>query len=137
MRAFSSVSTQAHRLPACTRARRSRRAVQACASPQIDRRDVFLSVCGAALATTTPAFAELTTLYGLATPPTSYGGYGGNLNEAPKYKFDYPDTWKQLTVNKVQKVSPSTQLACKWPIAPQSTLVNPPQPGFSLSPHAV
>lgn len=53
-----------------------------------------------------PALAdtELTTLYGLASPPTSYGGYGGNVKEAPKYKFDYPDTWKQLTVNKVQKV---------------------------------
>lgn len=53
-----------------------------------------------------PALAdtELATLYGLATPPTSYGGYGGNVKEDPKYKFDYPETWKQLTVNKVQKV---------------------------------
>eukprot|EP00892_Ulva_mutabilis_P002595 jgi/Ulvmu1/12336/UM089_0020.1 len=49
------------------------------------------------------AEAELVTLYGLATPPTSYGGYGGNVKEAPKYKFDYPEGWKQLTVNKVQK----------------------------------
>jgi hypothetical protein len=50
------------------------------------------------------AEVELTTLYGLATPPTSYGGYGGNVKEAPKYKFLYPASWKELTVNKVQKV---------------------------------
>jgi len=45
----------------------------------------------------------LTTFYGLDTPPTSYGGYGGNANEAPRYKFQYPQSWKPQTVNKTMK----------------------------------
>lgn len=45
----------------------------------------------------------LETYYGLATPPTSYGGYGGNANEDPKYSFSYPANWKITAVNKVQK----------------------------------
>lgn len=73
--------------------------------PTLGRRGALASLV-ALTAAQHPALAdvELTTLYGLATPPTSYGGYGGNVKESPKYKFDYPDTWKQLTVNKVQKV---------------------------------
>ena len=47
--------------------------------------------------------AELETFYGKATPPTSYGGYGGNAEEIPKYKFDYPVNWTFQPVNKVQK----------------------------------
>lgn len=51
-----------------------------------------------------PSFAvELDTYYGKATPPTSYGGYGGNADEKPKYRFDYPVEWKFQSVNKVQK----------------------------------
>lgn len=55
--------------------------------------------------TKTVAFAaeELETFYGYATPPTSYGGYGGNANEPPKYTFQYPSDWKPKTVNKVEK----------------------------------
>lgn len=71
------------------------------------RRLILTTVATAGIiAAADPAIAdvEFTTLYGLATPPTSYGGYGGNVKEAPKYKFDYPSTWKELTVNKVQKV---------------------------------
>lgn len=45
----------------------------------------------------------LATYYGMDTPPTSYGGYGGNANEPPKYSFQYPETWKLQSVNKVQK----------------------------------
>lgn len=37
---------------------------------------------------------EIATFYGMATPPTSYGGYGGNANEKPKYAFEYPMGWK-------------------------------------------
>jgi len=46
---------------------------------------------------------ELETYYGKATPPTSYGGYGGNADETPKYRFDYPANWTFQSVNKVQK----------------------------------
>jgi len=46
---------------------------------------------------------ELETYYGKATPPTSYGGYGGNADETPKYRFDYPANWIFQSVNKVQK----------------------------------
>jgi hypothetical protein len=41
--------------------------------------------------------------YGLATPPTSYGGYGGNAKEAAKYTFEYPAAWKKQAPNKVEK----------------------------------
>lgn len=72
------------------------------------RRTILATLATAVAVSAAPASAEvpeLTTLYGLATPPTSYGGYGGNVKEAPKYKFLYPASWKELTVNKVQKVS--------------------------------
>lgn len=38
---------------------------------------------------------------GMATPPTSYGGYGGNANEKPKYTFEYPAGWKTEVPSKV------------------------------------
>jgi hypothetical protein len=72
------------------------------------RRDVLLAVSGVALTVLgLPAHAdvvELSTLYGMDTPPASYGGYGGNSKESPRYKFSYPESWKKVTVNKVQKV---------------------------------
>lgn len=106
MRAFSCKSIRRVPSTGCRQQRKAARRVQTLAIPQYDRRGVMLAVCGATLTAGSPAFAvDLTTLYGMATPPTSYGGYGGNSKEDPKYKFDYPDTWKQLTVNKVQKVS--------------------------------
>lgn len=41
---------------------------------------------------------------GLATPPTSYGGYGGNdPNATPKYSFEYPNGWKSEVPNKTEK----------------------------------
>ena len=39
--------------------------------------------------------------YGMASPPTSYGGYGGNANEKPKYTFEYPTGWKSEQPSKV------------------------------------
>jgi hypothetical protein len=106
MRAFSSKSR------VCAGVFRPRhlpgsRNVSVSANFSLARRDAMLTLCGVALtASAAPAVAEveLATLYGLATPPTSYGGYGGNKDEAPKYSFVYPATWKRLTVNKVQKV---------------------------------
>lgn len=53
-----------------------------------------------------PALAEggeYETFYGTATPPTSYGGYGGNADEESKYKFEYPAGWKIAAPNKVEK----------------------------------
>lgn len=47
--------------------------------------------------------AEYQTLLGMATPPTSYGGYGGNANEKPKYSFEYPTGWKTEVPSKVEK----------------------------------
>lgn len=58
---------------------------------------VILPVVGPASA------VEYKTFYGLATPPTSYGGYGGNAKEEPKYTFEYPATWKEDVPNKVEK----------------------------------
>ncbi|KAL6772378.1 hypothetical protein ACKKBG_A29985 [Auxenochlorella protothecoides x Auxenochlorella symbiontica] len=53
-----------------------------------------------------PAHAEgeeYKVFYGLASPPTSYGGYGGNAKEDAKYTFEYPIYWKSEVVNKVSK----------------------------------
>lgn len=44
---------------------------------------------------------EFSTLLGMASPPTSYGGYGGNANEKPKYTFEYPTGWKSEVPSKV------------------------------------
>jgi len=46
---------------------------------------------------------EYSTFLGFATPPTSYGGYGGNANETPKYTFEYPTGWKSEVPSKVEK----------------------------------
>lgn len=39
----------------------------------------------------------------MASPPTSYGGYGGNAKEDAKYTFEYPAGWKSAAPNKVEK----------------------------------
>jgi len=44
---------------------------------------------------------EFKVFYGMASPPTSYGGYGGNANEKPKYTFEYPKSWKSEQPSKV------------------------------------
>lgn len=48
----------------------------------------------------------------MATPPTSYGGYGGNANEKPKYQFEYPTGWKSEVPSKVCRVLGETQCVC-------------------------
>jgi hypothetical protein len=106
MRAFSSTKralpAPAH-APARSRAPQQRD-VKACSS--LARRDALLAACVSSLATALPVQAdtELSTYYGQATPPTSYGGFGGNSKDPPRYKFDYPASWKVKAVNKVQKV---------------------------------
>ncbi|EFN59699.1 hypothetical protein CHLNCDRAFT_49502 [Chlorella variabilis] len=53
-----------------------------------------------------PLSAEVETFYGLATPPTSYGGYGGtsqSRQEDAKYIFQYPAGWKSEIINKRDK----------------------------------
>ncbi|GMH40395.1 hypothetical protein BSKO_08299 [Bryopsis sp. KO-2023] len=76
----------------------------------LDRRSLLELSVGASVSlmgfSPPPAVAEETefsTFYGLATPPTSYGGYGGNAIEDPKYSFVYPSAWKSAAINKVQK----------------------------------
>ncbi|MEW5317038.1 MAG: hypothetical protein WDW38_008369 [Sanguina aurantia] len=49
------------------------------------------------------AVGEYATFFGFATPPTSYGGYGGNADEPPKYTFEYPSGWKEEKPSKVEK----------------------------------
>ncbi|KAF5831745.1 thylakoid lumen protein [Dunaliella salina] len=85
----------------------------------LDRRELL----GCALASTVPALAlqpspafasgnipktekandEYAIFYGYATPPTSYGGYGGTANEPPKYTFEYPAPWKIDIPSKSEK----------------------------------
>lgn len=72
----------------------------------IQRRTVLLSVIASTawFQSSKRSFAEeFATFYGKATPPTSYGGYGGNAEETPQYRFDYPEGWTSQPVNKVQK----------------------------------
>jgi hypothetical protein len=52
---------------------------------------------------TKPAAEGMSVYFGTASPPTSYGGYGGNAQEDAKYYFSYPSEWKIETVNKVKK----------------------------------
>jgi hypothetical protein len=47
--------------------------------------------------------ADYEVFYGTASPPTSYGGYGGNAQEDAKYSFEYPTGWKSAQPNKVEK----------------------------------
>jgi len=71
-----------------------------------DRRTVLLSGIASTilLQPWSPSLAvDFETFYGKATPPTSYGGYGGNADEEAKYKFDYPSNWVFQSVNKTQK----------------------------------
>ncbi|KAL4531054.1 hypothetical protein Ndes2526B_g04787 [Nannochloris sp. 'desiccata'] len=67
------------------------------AAPDFDRRATLFSLAAAAATTQLqlPAQAQdFTIFYGTASPPTSYGGYGGNAEEDAKYKFEYPTGWK-------------------------------------------
>mmetsp|Transcript_12973 Transcript_12973/g.35342 ORF Transcript_12973/g.35342 Transcript_12973/m.35342 type:complete len:277 (+) Transcript_12973:92-922(+) len=52
---------------------------------------------------TEKASDEYAIFYGYATPPTSYGGYGGTANEPPKYTFEYPAPWKIDIPSKSEK----------------------------------
>ncbi|GLC37070.1 hypothetical protein PLESTB_001394800 [Pleodorina starrii] len=75
---------------------------------QLGRREVLMSIAGMGLAMCAPASpahadGEYTTFLGYATPPTSYGGYGGNAKETPRYTFEYPTGWKEEVPNKVEK----------------------------------
>jgi len=68
---------------------------------------------------------EFKVFYGMASPPTSYGGYGGNANEKPKYTFEYPKSWKSEQPSKSEKgtkgidgrvVSPKSKDLCAFVI---------------------
>jgi hypothetical protein len=74
----------------------------------IDRRSLMLSIAtGMTLVGVdgrmVNADQEYETFFGTATPPTSYGGYGGNAEEDAKYTFEYPAGWKPAVPNKVEK----------------------------------
>ena len=50
--------------------------------------------------------SEFTTINGFATPPASYGGYGGSSiegNLVPRYTILAPKNWKAETITKQQK----------------------------------
>ncbi|GBF93346.1 hypothetical protein Rsub_06384 [Raphidocelis subcapitata] len=78
-------------------------------APGASRREILAAGTAAALIPTLlaqrPALAdgEYAKFLGYATPPTSYGGYGGNANEQPKYSFEYPVDWKAEVPSKVEK----------------------------------
>ncbi|KAA6427088.1 MAG: thylakoid lumenal 19 kDa chloroplastic-like [Trebouxia sp. A1-2] len=72
----------------------------------LDRRETLLSLAAVATALSVnqaEAEGETKTLFGKASPPTSYGGYGGNAKEGAKYTFEYPASWKNDVVNKTEK----------------------------------
>lgn len=73
----------------------------------VERRGLLLTSAAALTLTALPwesrAEGESKVLYGMASPPTSYGGYGGNAKEAAKYTYEYPTAWKIETVGKQEK----------------------------------
>lgn len=99
--------------PRCGSVQAARAAGPSSTAEQGARRDVLLAFGAAsalglvpaqqAWAEDAPAPSEYTTFLGYATPPTSYGGYGGNAKEAPRYTFEYPSNWKPDQPNKVEK----------------------------------
>ncbi|KAG2497564.1 hypothetical protein HYH03_004310 [Edaphochlamys debaryana] len=85
-------------------------ASQSESASHMGRRDLFMAAAGVGMVTLSSGIAlpvhaegEYETFLGYATPPTSYGGYGGNANEKPRYTFEYPTGWKSETPNKVEK----------------------------------
>jgi len=86
-----------------------RASADASSASQVSRRQLLgaSAVLGASIVLpSTPAFAEgeeYTTFLGYATPPTSYGGYGGNAKEDAKYTFEYPTGWKSEVPSKTEK----------------------------------
>jgi len=76
-------------------------------SGSLERRNVLLGLAASVVtvqAHPSPALAQdYEIFYGTASPPTSYGGYGGNAQEAAKYMFEYPVGWKSARPNKVEK----------------------------------
>ncbi|KAG2444061.1 hypothetical protein HYH02_009004 [Chlamydomonas schloesseri] len=101
----------------CPRSRVAVQAVRASAQPHAEaspalplgRRELLGLAAGiaasSAIAPVLPVKAdgEYATFLGYATPPTSYGGYGGNAKEAPRYTFEYPAGWKEEIPSKVEK----------------------------------
>ncbi|PSC75046.1 random slug 5-like [Micractinium conductrix] len=80
------------------------------AAPTLDRRQAMLGLAAAFVAAnaapSAQAEGDVEIFYGLATPPTSYGGYGGVSNsrkDDAKYIFEHPAGWKSETINKRDK----------------------------------
>eukprot|EP00873_Tetraselmis_striata_P015948 jgi/Tetstr1/436212/TSEL_025057.t1 len=77
--------------------------------PVLSRRQYLVgSLATVVLAPALPALAageesELTLYKGVASPPTSYGGYGGNAEESFKYSVMVPSSWKSEVINKTEK----------------------------------
>ncbi|PNW85945.1 hypothetical protein CHLRE_03g198850v5 [Chlamydomonas reinhardtii] len=100
----------------CPRSRVAVQAVRASAQSHAEassalplgRRELLGLAAGIAMSSALPvlpvkADGEYATFLGYATPPTSYGGYGGNAKEAPRYTFEYPAGWKEEIPSKVEK----------------------------------
>ncbi|KAF6256013.1 thylakoid lumen protein [Scenedesmus sp. NREL 46B-D3] len=97
--------------PSVNRATRRDVIANACKPSQTDsavtvaRREALLASIALPLLMQQAAHADTAyaQFFGMASPPTSYGGYGGNANESPKYTFEYPAGWKQEVPSKVEK----------------------------------
>lgn len=107
-----SLARNATRRPSLTLVRCERTPSTPSATSNTTRRSTLVSLGASVLAASAnlqarPAAAEAApgfeTFFGAATPPTSYGGYGGNADEDAKYTFEYPSGWKPSVPNKVEK----------------------------------
>ena len=58
---------------------------------------------GGAAATGDASAIKFNTFYGAATSPVNYGGVGGTTKAKARYSFDYPATFTEDTVGKVDK----------------------------------
>lgn len=113
MKLSSNASTQRRSTSLSTRSATRCTALRESVAHHQSRREIIRDLAGLVVALNSlpllPAHADEdeAVFYGLATPPTSYGGYGGNdfgkRKESAKYTFVYPSQWKEEVPSKVEK----------------------------------
>lgn len=80
------------------------------------RREMMLSTAGILAVSSMPVLpamaddVELVSFYGAANPPATPGRVGGVTKDKARYTFDYPPTWKEEVVTKVEKGTNGTDV---------------------------
>jgi len=83
-----------------------RRRTAACASGSsagLGRRTLLITAPILLSVSTALADEELSTFYGAANPPATYGGVGGTTPDKARYSFSVPSGWTEDAVSKTEK----------------------------------